>query len=652
MFVGYVDNQLLFATSQPKGKEIVSGTLTDEINSVSALEFTLPPSNDMAGQITPHASIIRLESDGEEIFRGAASSVSKNFRGDTVVSCDGMIALMADVIKEPFTASYEIEGYVAAIVKNYNDGVTSDKEIKVGRVAGFEGQTFSVSHSTECKNIFELLKELRSEKGGYIWASYIGGDVYINYTKTIGSRNSQQIAFGSNLVNIEDQLEVGTLVTRVWPLGNEGLTIASVNDGKAYLQNTDVELRYGRVDKTIQVDSDDPSVVKSYGQAYLTRYATMNNTITLTAIDLHNLDKTISSFEVGDAVRVLSPPHGINAEMVVNSVSTDLVKLSNSRITLGAKKGSITNVISSGVGSSGSGGFAGGGGGGGASIVVDDALSLVSTNPVENKVITAALATKADKTALDSKMDKSGGTFTGNVAGKYFTGTWLQTTEATDLGRVPGKIAVLDESGWVYYRTPTELLADIGAMSGGDYYTKAETDAAIAVRASLSHYGTTMLSTRIDSISKVLAATPYAVKTALDAAKAYADSVVTGSDYVTEQGANDFWTWRKWSSGIAELWAVSGVDQIAITTAWGSMYYGTWMDLPSNVAARQYPFSFIATPSVSASYSGGDKDAWLISTFGASDDLLTRAPAYALARPTTATILTPRISYYVVGKYK
>ena len=398
MFVGYVDNQFLFATSQPKGKEIISGTLTDEINSVSALEFTLPPSNDMAGQITPHASIIRIESDGTEIFRGTANSVSKNFRGDTVVSCDGMIALMADVIKEPFTASsYEIEGYVAAIVKNYNDGVTADRAIKVGQIAGFEGQTFSVSHSTECKNIFELLKELRSEKGGYIWASYIGGDVCINYTSTIGRRNSQQIAFGSNLVSIEDQLEVGTLVTRVWPLGNEGLTIASVNGGKAYLQNTDIELRYGRIDKTIQVDSDDPSVVKSYGQAYLTRYAAMNNTITLTAVDLHHLDKTISSFEVGDAVRVLSPPHGIDAEMIVNSVSTDLVQLSNSRITLGAKKGSITSIISSGGGSGGSstGGGSGGGGGGGASIVVDSALSLTSTNPVENKVITAALAGKA-----------------------------------------------------------------------------------------------------------------------------------------------------------------------------------------------------------------------------------------------------------------
>lgn len=426
MFVGYVDNQILFATSQPKGKEIISGTLTDEINSVSALEFTLPPSNDTAGQITPHASIIRLESDGAEIFRGTANSVSKNFRGDTVVSCDGMIALMADVIRAPGTVSgVNTKSYITALITNYNAGVADNRHISAGIIDEFG--TFTADHSQECKNIFELLKEVLSDKGGYIWASYVGGDVRINYTSTIGRRNNQQIAFGSNLVNIEDQLEVGTLVTRVWPLGKEGLTIASVNNNIIYLQNEEVELRYGRVDKTIQVDSDDPSVVKLYGQAYLTRYAAMNNTITLTAIDLHNLDKKISSFEVGDAVRVLSPPHGIDAEMIVNSVSTDLVQISNSRITLGGKKGSITGVISSGVGSGGSGGFTGGGGGGGggSSIVVDSTLSLTSTNPVENRVITSALSGKAstatatqssnglmsaaDKTKLDALAEGGGG---------------------------------------------------------------------------------------------------------------------------------------------------------------------------------------------------------------------------------------------------
>ena len=74
---------------------------------------------------------------------------------------------------------------------------------------------------------------------------------------------------------------------------------------------------------------------------------------------------------------------------------------------------------------------------------------------------------KADKTALDGKLDKTGGTLTGNLTGKYFTGTWLQTTPATDLGRKPPKVAVLDESGWVYYRTPAEILNDIGGGTGG-----------------------------------------------------------------------------------------------------------------------------------------------------------------------------------------
>ena len=195
------------------------------------------------------------------------------------------------------------------------------------------------------------------------------------------------------------------------------------------------------------------------------------------------------------------------------------------------------------------------------------------------------------KASLSGKMDKSGGTFTGNVSGQCFTGTLLQSTAATDLGKTPGKIAVLDDAGWVHYRTPAELLADIGASGGG-------------------------------------------------------------VDYVTEQGATGRWAWRKWASGVAEMWAVFGTDTLAIDEAWGSLYFGTWMDSAQNVEARKYPFAFVAAPMVSASYSGGDRDAWLISAFKASDDLLTGAPAYALARPNIATILTPRISYYVVGKYK
>lgn len=84
---------------------------------------------------------------------------------------------------------------------------------------------------------------------------------------------------------------------------------------------------------------------------------------------------------------------------------------------------------------------------------VDSALSTTSTNPVQNKAV---------KAALDRKLNTSGGTLTGNLTGKYLTGTWLQTTDATDLGSTPSKVAVLDGSGLVYSRTLAELKGDIG----------------------------------------------------------------------------------------------------------------------------------------------------------------------------------------------
>lgn len=98
---------------------------------------------------------------------------------------------------------------------------------------------------------------------------------------------------------------------------------------------------------------------------------------------------------------------------------------------------------------------------------------------IDAKADKTALDAKADKTALNAKLDKTGGTLTGNLTGKYFCGTWLQSTEASDLGRTPGKIAVLDGSGWVYYRTPAELFGDLGIANAIKSYVDTAIVAAI-----------------------------------------------------------------------------------------------------------------------------------------------------------------------------
>lgn len=46
-------------------------------------------------------------------------------------------------------------------------------------------------------------------------------------------------------------------------------------------------------------------------------------------------------------------------------------------------------------------------------------------------------------------------------------------------------------------------------------------------------------------------------------------------DYIVEQGTSGVWTYRKWNSGIAELWGTTNTANYNMTTSYGGTYYGT-----------------------------------------------------------------------------
>lgn len=83
-----------------------------------------------------------------------------------------------------------------------------------------------------------------------------------------------------------------------------------------------------------------------------------------------------------------------------------------------------------------------------------------------------------DKPTIPSKaadigaVPLTGGTMTGDLKvgsasiGKngYVVGTWLQGTAVNHMTTAATKICVQDSSGWVYHRTASEILSDIGAL--------------------------------------------------------------------------------------------------------------------------------------------------------------------------------------------
>ena len=86
-----------------------------------------------------------------------------------------------------------------------------------------------------------------------------------------------------------------------------------------------------------------------------------------------------------------------------------------------------------------------------------DKITIATTNtPTFTNLTTTNLTTRGDFRVTGAT------TLDGNLTGKYITGTWLQTTAATDLNSTPPKVAVLDNSGWIYSRTPKDLKSDMG----------------------------------------------------------------------------------------------------------------------------------------------------------------------------------------------
>ena len=123
---------------------------------------------------------------------------------------------------------------------------------------------------------------------------------------------------------------------------------------------------------------------------------------------------------------------------------------------------------------------------------------------------------------------------------------------------------------------------------------------------------------------------------------------------IRDRGTTGKWTWRKWASGVAEMWAKFDAPSLTMTSqTWGPLYTASWMGLAANKAARQYPFAFVENPVVSATPTVGSGNIWLATN--TENDIgtrLTHAPAYQCVRASDATVNSPQISYYVVGRYR
>ena len=389
MHAGYVDGRLLFAAGMD-GYEISAGTIHRADGECDSADFKLPASNIVRDVPVKRASVISICRDGREVFRGSVADTSTDLRGGRTYSVDGAMLWLADIRKPPFVMTEDtVTYYVTALLTQYNAACLPAKQIQLGTI---DTTLPSLAvEQTEYKTILALLQEGMQAVGGTLRIRYEDGGIYLDVLKAYNYRCAQQVDIRKNLLDLTDKIDGADLITRVYPIGKDGLTIASVNDGATYLANATAEALYGRIDGTLRVDTDDASALKAAAATYLAQNGGLSRGIQVSAADLSGTDITLEPYHIGDSVRVVSPPHGIDTIMTVSKLDTSLVG-DKDTMTLGWSSKTLTGAVASGGSGSSSGTTTSGGGG---TIDVDSALSLDSTNPVQNKVVTAALANKA-----------------------------------------------------------------------------------------------------------------------------------------------------------------------------------------------------------------------------------------------------------------
>ncbi len=334
---------------------IVSPTVELEVNKAGSLSFTILPGNELNDSIKRMKSTIVVYRDDEIIFTGRAVEISDDFQKRRSVYCEGALAFFNDSVQP--LAEYHgitVRGYLEKLVEVHNGQVETDRQFTVGIVTVRDANDSLYRFTNFNPTITEVKEDLLDDLGGYLFVRNEGGVLYLDYLDDFLDVSDQKIEFGENLLDFTSGFNTTDLATRIIPLGavltgestesiQKRLTIENVNGGKNYVESAGAVESFGIITKTVTWDNvTTESALLSKGQKYLQESQFDNMTIECRAVDLHYADESIPAFKVGQYVRVISSPHGLDRRFPVSCLSLSLDSVADNTITLGVAESNRT----------------------------------------------------------------------------------------------------------------------------------------------------------------------------------------------------------------------------------------------------------------------------------------------------------------------
>lgn len=387
MFYIYANGKSIY---QPMDNtlSLFSPKLTVEMGKAGSLTFQIPPSNRYYNALPQLTTTITVEMDDTEIFRGRVLTNNRNFNNVRTIYCEGDLAYLVDSVQKAEKYDGKAHALFRKIIAAHNARVEASKQFTVGNITvedrdvlltgksddiqyaetgKFDYKQIAInSIADEWQNTFEFIETcLIDYTGGYLRTRRQNGVTYVDLLADYGTTATQDIEFGKNLLDLTEEVSAEDVFTVLIPLGDENLTIESVNNGSDELVDAAAVARYGRIVKTHVFDSvNEPTTLLENGRRFLASNVNVPVTITVKAVDMHLVDPNASPIFVGDKVHVTSVPHGMLDTLTCTKIEYDMENPANNTYTFGTPKQSLTERYRKDKAKKNSEGSHGGGGGG------------------------------------------------------------------------------------------------------------------------------------------------------------------------------------------------------------------------------------------------------------------------------------------------
>lgn len=353
MYKIYCDDICIYDPSGNIYVQVQNPKLIIERGKAGSLSFIIPPINVGYDSCEVFRSTIMVYSNDKPYWSGRIISATEDINKCKAVECEGALNFLKDIIQPQRTIMYNQPGedglpienpsaYVTKVIMDYYNSLVPDKrKFKIGTMliyAGGQGWLLAMEPTYDTVVLYNPDLYIRYEEDG----------MYLDRTPPMGE-TQQVIEFGKNLLDYSSTYDATDIVTAIIPKGAKieeestwrdvFVTVESVNDGKIYVENSNLVELYGRVEKIVEWPNiTEPENLYEYAVSYLSKYQYDGLVLEVSVFDLHFVDPEIPSIQVGEKVRCISVPHGMDRTFPVTKIELPLDDPSGMQITLNKER--------------------------------------------------------------------------------------------------------------------------------------------------------------------------------------------------------------------------------------------------------------------------------------------------------------------------